>query len=219
MIATYSFADRWKLALKSRHFRIQFIVSLVVLATIAFLIPYFFLYIQQRNGIVLNDPLLKLLHPVDVSSVTFTVIYGALLLSIIHLSFSPERLLLMIEAYCILTFLRVICIALVPLNNPEGLIVLRDPFVNRIGYEGNVITKDLFFSGHVSTIFLLYLIVVSRMLKIILLLAMILIASLILIQHVHYTIDILAAPIFSWVAVRITKFIFKPDEISFETMN
>jgi hypothetical protein len=215
MIPNQSFIERWKVALKNRQFRIQLTISIVVLATIAFFIPYFFVYIQQRDGMVLNDPLVNLIHPLDVSSFTFAVIYGALLVSIIHLSFFPGRFLLMIQSYCVLTFFRVICIALVPLNNPVGLIVLQDPFVNMIGYEGNVITKDLFFSGHVSTIFLLYLTAASRVLKMILLLAMVTVASLILVQHVHYTIDLLVAPLFSWLAVRTSKFLFMKNEIKF----
>jgi len=43
-----------------------------------------------------------------------------------------------------------------PLDAPERLILLNDPFVQFIG-SGEALTKDLFFSGHTATLFLLFL--------------------------------------------------------------
>jgi PAP2 superfamily C-terminal len=209
MIAADSPIMKWSSTWKKQSFIVQFVLTVLVLIFIVVTIPYFFDYVQHRNGKILNDPLLNLITPVNLSPVTFTLIYSSLLISIIYLFFHPERLLLLIQSYCLLTLFRVICMWLVALDNPPGLIVLQDPFTVMVGYGGTVITKDLFFSGHVSTMFLLFLSVDQVLLKKILLTSTLLIASFILIQHVHYTIDVLAAPFFSWLSVRTIQRIFK----------
>jgi hypothetical protein len=206
---TTSFVGKWKNAWGSRRFRIQWLSALAVLLCIALIIPHFFNYIQQRDGKVLHDPLLNLIPPHDLSIFTFSFIYGSILISIIVLAFSPQLLLIFLQAYCLTTILRMISIFLFPLNNPEGLIVLRDPFVNMIGYDGRVITKDLFFSGHVSTLFLLFLVVPNKTMRIVLLIVTIIVATLILVQHVHYTIDVVLAPVFSWLSVKIVRTVFR----------
>lgn len=202
-----SYLQRWKIAFNIQRFRLHFIATLLFLTGILFFIPYCFNYIQNRNGVVLNDYLLDSVGPMDVSWITFTLIYACLLSALVSLSFFPERLLLMVQAYCVLTVLRVMSMLLIPLNEPAGIIILKDPVIDMIGYDGKIITKDLFFSGHVSTVFLLYLSVINRRLKTVLLIAMVLIAGLILVQHVHYTVDILAAPLFSFIAFRTASWI------------
>ena len=202
MNGQHPYKQRWTHAWNQPIFRIQFAITIAFLLCMLFFIPYFFNYIQLRNGKQLNDPLLNLVGPVDVSWITFTFIYVSLLAALISLSYSPQRLLMMMQAYCIVTFLRLLSILVVSLNEPAGIIVLNDPLVAIIGYNGKVITKDLFFSGHVSTTFLLYLCVGNRQLKVMLLFATLIIACLILIQHVHYTIDVIVAPLFAFIAFR-----------------
>jgi len=160
--------------------------------------PHFFLFIQERTGRVLYDPLLQLLPPRNLSPLTFTMIYSAIIVAIISFSFYPQVLLRALQSYCLLTVARVVCNWLVPLNDPPGLILLTDPFVDAIGYGGKIITKDLFFSGHTSTMFLLFLAAPNRPLKIFFLFITIGVATCLLIQHVHYTVDVVVAPVFAW---------------------
>jgi len=198
--------ETWQQAWKNKSFRIQFLLTLAFLGCIGIFIPHFFEFIQQRNGKVLNDPLLRLLAPKDFSLLTFILIYSGMIVSLAGLLSYPELLLRTIQAYCLLTLMRIACISLVPLNEPPGMILLSDPFVGVIGYGGKVITKDLFFSGHTSTLTLLILSVSQKWLKIVLCCITITVASLILIQHVHYMIDVLAAPLFAaiswWICFR-----------------
>ncbi len=194
----------WREALQRNSYRIQFLVTVAALLFIAVLIPQFFLYIQERGGYVLNDPVLNLLTPAQNFSVLiFTLIYSALITAIISFSIYPLVLLRAMQAYCLLTTLRVLSVLLIPLNDPPGIIVLNDPFVQILSYGGKAITKDLFFSGHVSTLFLLFLAAPKRWLKYFFLIITLIVATCILIQHVHYTIDVLAAPVFSWICYKI----------------
>jgi membrane-associated phospholipid phosphatase len=82
------------------------------------------------------------------------------------------------------------------------MILLNDPFVQFFG-SGDVLTKDLFFSGHTATLFLLFLISEKKYLKIIFLLCTILVGIAVLLQHVHYTIDVLAAPFFAYASYKL----------------
>jgi hypothetical protein len=87
---------------------------------------------------------------------------------------------------------RFISITLVPLDPPVGLVELSDP-INQIFYGHVTIVKDLFFSGHTATLMLILLSLEKKTDKLIALIAMITLMVLLLFQHVHYTIDILAA--------------------------
>lgn len=91
------------------------------------------------------------------------------------------------------------------LEAPEGIIPLHDPLVDVIAYGGNVFNKDLFFSGHVATLALFVWLEERPMFKSILLMNTILVAGLILLQRVHYTMDVLAAPFITYLSVRIAK--------------
>lgn len=92
--------------------------------------------------------------------------------------------------------------SLIPLNAPDGLIVLKDPLVQFVG-DGAAPTKDLFFSGHTSTMFLLYLVTNVKWLKTTLLVFTLLVASCVIWQHVHYVIDVVVAPFVSYGAYRL----------------
>jgi hypothetical protein len=94
----------------------------------------------------------------------------------------------------------------VALNPPEGLVDLHDPIAELFIYGENLaITKDLFFSGHTATmVFVCYFLPRPIERKIAVMLTTVL-GCLLLIQHVHYSLDILAAPIATWIAIRISK--------------
>jgi hypothetical protein len=193
----------WQEAWQERNFRIQLMASFGVLLLIALLLPHFFIFIQARDGYTMHDPVLQLLVPKNFSLLIFTLIYSALITALISFSFYPMLLLRGLQAYCLLLLVRTLCIWLVPLNDPPGMIVLNDPFVGYIGYGGKPISKDLFFSGHTSTLFLFFLAAPNRGLRIFFLIITLVVASCILLQHVHYTIDVIAAPFFSWICYRI----------------
>ena len=91
------------------------------------------------------------------------------------------------------------------LEAPEGIIPLHDPLVDVIAYGGNTFNKDLFFSGHVATLALFVGLEQRPMFKAILMMNTILVAGLILLQRVHYTMDVLAALFITYLSVRIAK--------------
>lgn len=195
---------RWRSALQDKRFRAKILIAGILLALCAYMAPIFFQFIQQREGIVLNDYLLNTLPAYDLSVWIFILLYILILSAVLSLARNPTLFLLALEGYIILTVLRFISIFLVPLNPPRQLIELIDPFVQRFLYQQSV-TKDLFFSGHTSLLILLVLMVPSHRFRLVLLAGTFVVAGLLLIQHAHYTIDILLAPLFAWLALALAK--------------
>ncbi|ACU04456.1 MULTISPECIES: phosphatase PAP2-related protein [Pedobacter] len=187
----------WQIAWDYQAFRIKFIVGMLILIAILIFIPHFFLRIEAREGNVLNDLVLANLPAIDVSAYIFIILYAMIGLFLYRMSKNTLMCLTALWAFIFLCAARIITITLVPLNPPVGIINLADP-CSIFFYRSNVITKDLFFSGHTATMFLGALCLEKRNDKVIAFIATIIIAGLLLIQHVHYTIDIMAAPIFTW---------------------
>jgi hypothetical protein len=179
--------------------RVQYAVTLPTLALVLFCLSRFLQYAEQRQGVVLPDPLLALLQPHDLTWVTFGLIYGSLFVALYALLQNPGQLLVAIHAYIVLIVFRIAVMFAAPLEHPQGMILLRDPLVEQFG-PARVLTKDLFFSGHTATLFLLGLTATHPKIKGILLFSTLLVGFFVLWQHVHYTVDVLAALAFAYCA-------------------
>jgi hypothetical protein len=199
-----SIIKAWKTALQVKSFLVKSIISGALLVLCAIVAPIFFQFIQKRDGYILNDYLLNLLPTVDLSYGVFILLYLLIFVAVGYLLSRPQLFLVTLQAYIILTIFRFITIFFIPLDPPSSIIELNDPFVQYFFYQQSV-TKDLFFSGHTSLLLLLTLSVQSARLKAILFAGSCLVAIMLLFQHAHYTIDILAAPFFSWLAFALAK--------------
>ncbi len=165
-------------------------------------VPHFFLYIQQRPGPVLPDPLLDLLPRYDVATPVFVLMYGGVVAAVGWLTRHPHLFLRGLWAYLLLLVLRMASIWLLPLAPPVLMLPMPDPFLAKIFHTAasEAITKDLFFSGHTSTLALLALAVRGRWWRTGLWAATVAVGLLVLVQRVHYSYDVLAAPLFAWFA-------------------
>ncbi len=201
-------AQSWDEAWDNRVFRIKTISASILLVITLAIFPLFFSIIEKRIGLQLNDYLLQRLPAADVSVTTFIVIWSVTILLLVRCVQRADIFLLMLWAFLFLCLSRILTITLVPLSPPEGLIPLKDPLTS-IFYGGTdkFITKDLFYSGHTSIQFLIFLVLKKKADKIIALLASIAVGMLVLIQHVHYTIDVLAAFVFTYIIYRIAKLV------------
>lgn len=187
----------WQIAWDYQAFRIKFILGMILLVAILIFIPHFFSHTEAREGIVLNDRLLAYIPAKDVSLLIFLVLYAMIGLLLYRMSRNTIMCLTALWSFIFVCLARIITITLVPLDPPVDIINLADP-CSIFFYHSNVITKDLFFSGHTATAFLAVLCMERKNDKILAVIATLTIAVLLLIQHVHYTADILAAPIFTW---------------------
>jgi hypothetical protein len=196
----------WKNAMADSFFKKRLQLGLIIWIAILFAFPFFFNYIENRNGIRLNDYIINNMPTYDLSIPTFIIIWSMFLLLLKRAIYQPELLLLFLWGFIFLSISRFISIYLVPLSPPEQLISLRDPITNIFyGKNHGFITKDLFYSGHTSTQFLMCLCFTKRSDKLLALISTILVGLFVLIQHVHYSIDVLAAPIFTYVVYLLSK--------------
>lgn len=197
----------WKVAFAKTHFRNRFFVSISLLVVILICFAWLLAYIETRQGHTFYDPILNFIKPRDVSDFIFFATYSTALIGLIYSFLSPYKFLHLIQMYGSLTVLRIITLFFVPLEPPTALIPLHDGFLNNTFYAGSENLKDLFFSGHAATLFLFYFFTQNKFLKYIFLVAAIAVSIGVLVQHVHYSYDVIAAPIFAYIAFRfITKF-------------
>ncbi len=202
----------WKKFFKNKKNKVEFLLTIVLLAVVLISFSQFLLFVEDRTGAILSDPILNLFSPIDLTWLIFALIYLSLLLAIVELVKEPERFLLALQCYGLMVILRFIAMYLMPLEAPSTLLPLNDPFVQLFG-EGNILEKDLFFSGHTATLFLLFLMIKKRNLKIIFLIFTLIVGISVILQHVHYTIDVFVAPFFAYTSYRII-LLFKEKEVT-----
>jgi hypothetical protein len=194
----------WKSFLKNKKNLAEFIITMIILTVILIFFPQFLNFIEQREGAVLSDPLLKGFHPIDLTWLTFALIYISLILFLISNIKDPQKVMVALQSYGLMVIFRSIAMYLTPFEAPGTLLVLDDPFVQLFG-KGDILTKDLFFSGHTGTLFLLFLLAQNKILKSFFLISTIMVGTAVLLQHVHYAIDVFVAPFVAFGAYKIIK--------------
>jgi hypothetical protein len=189
--------ENWATATSEKVFLFCFIIGWMICGAIIVSLPAFYRFIEARNGTVLNDFLLNIITPINVSLPIFIIIWGMVALGFVRSLFTPHIFLNYMMGFIFVTFFRTICLSLISLDPPVGIIELKDPFTD-VFYGGVFITKDLFFSGHTATLVLLSLALEKKRDKMLGIIAAVLVGILLLVQHVHYTLDVIAAPFFTW---------------------
>lgn len=186
----------WKQSIRNRNFIFLLLFAILGLTVLSIVLNPFFQYINNRTGIVLNDPILNLLTPKDLSAYLFPIINLSILLVILNVYKKPISFLRFALTIVLVYTTRIVAMYLVPLDPPEGCIVLFDPFISASVYGGEAIVKDLFFSGHTAIMLTLLLVAENKYLKYALMFFLPVVMLMLLIQHAHYTIDLIAALIF-----------------------
>jgi hypothetical protein len=209
-----SLKNNWKATWASTSQRSLMLTGSAVVAIILSGMPFFFQHIERRPGVQLHDIVLSQLQPHDVSSYIFMVIWSMALLSLIRAIKTPTIYVHYVWLYIVVCITRMLTITLVPLAAPAGLVELVDPLTG-VFYGHTVITKDLFYSGHTASLISMYFCLPKKGDKMLALLATLVVGCLLLVQHVHYTIDVLAAPIFVYLLNRVLKStIFADDKLN-----
>lgn len=202
----------WKGALSNPHFRWQFLFSLFFLFAVMQHNIHFLNIWEMREGIRLHDPVLHLLPPRDFSSVIFFFTYAAVLFATVTVFSNPGLFVRALQAYSIITMLRTASIYFFPLNTPEGFIPLTDPVIDFFLNKHTIVTKDLFFSGHTATLAFMFFVVQNRYVKVFCFIAMLIAPFLLMWQHVHYTVDVMFAPIVAYSSMRLVDWVNQHHE-------
>lgn len=195
----------WKNVRSDRQLLVRFAVATIGLAVALVAYTQFLTRIEQRQGVAFLDPLHVLFAPVDLTWVTFSMVYGAVLGAGIVLLREPLALLWAMQAYTMHALLRMTMMWALPLDPPITMIPLVDPVVSAVTSGGAPLTRDLFYSGHVGTLVVLSMVVPQRWARRALAILTTLVGIAVILQHVHYTVDVLVAPFVATIAARITR--------------
>jgi hypothetical protein len=183
----------WKHAWTFPAFRIQAIITMVIAFSFTIVFNKFFDFVESRQGTFLNDYILDQIPPYNVAWIVFFFLYSGIIFGLYYHMSHPKTILIMFQTYILVTLLRICSITLFPLEPPAGYLPLREPFVQLFTSGGKIISKDLFFSGHMSTILSLFFASHRKYVRTFLLFCSLMVGMMVLVQHVHYTIDVIFA--------------------------
>ncbi|HLC84079.1 MAG TPA: phosphatase PAP2-related protein [Bacteroidia bacterium] len=197
--------NAWQLYFSRPNKRAIFLFTLGILAITLISFVYFLTFNENRIGYVFDDPILNLFEPIAISEITFFITYFFAIYGIIISFREPALFVSLLQAYTIMTLLRMFCLYVVPLEAPVSIIPLKDTFLQSTFYSGRENLKDLFFSGHAATIFLFAFAFRKKGTKWLFFIGACAVGVLVVIQHVHFSIDVIAAPVFAFIAISIQK--------------
>jgi hypothetical protein len=186
-------AIAWREAWSHKSFRVQALVTLCAVLSFTFIFKYFFDFVEARSGSSLNDYVLGLFPSYNVSWIVFFFLYSGIFIGLWYHRAHPKTILIAFQTYVLVTLVRLGTITLFPLEPPAGYLPLREPFVQLFTSGGRIISKDLFFSGHMSTILSLYFASHRKYVRTFLFFCSCMIGVMVLVQHVHYTVDVIVA--------------------------
>lgn len=193
-----SLVNEWRSNLMDKTFRWKLLIVPGLFVLYSALTQRLSNFIESRKGIQLDDKLLSFFPTNDFSTFIFILLYSSLLLLIVTHLHKPKVIMRLVEMHFLVAVVRQICILLVALEPPTGIIVLRDVFLENTVYPHNTpLTKDLFFSGHVASIWIYFLCAQHKYLKSTFFVATLLMSFMILSMRVHYSYDVLGAFFFT----------------------
>jgi len=195
----------WQSYLSQKNRGIIVFGSLACLGITMIVFTHFLAYNERRTGFAFNDPVLNLFKPISVSFITLIVTYSLSLFAVVLALFSPKLFVQLAQSFTFILLLRMICMMLVPFEPPRLIIPLQDAFLNSSFYSGRPNLRDLFFSGHTASMCLFAFCFTNKKLKWLFATGAVAVGTLVILQHVHYSIDVIAAPVFVYIAVWLQK--------------
>ena len=191
----------WREWLKSARGRGIILFSLATLLSMVLFMPLYYRHVLgPKVGILLDDPVLNLFTPVDWSTAVFFILTVALVQTVLMYINKPAILWTGILTYCVVNILRVFTMYAITLEPPADMILLIDPISASLVYPEQAFAKDLFFSGHVSTMMAMVFVERNRAWYLVKILGTALMALFLAWQHVHYSVDLIVAPVVTYVS-------------------
>ena len=192
--------EAWRNLQKKPTYLVVFLIGLALfLSSLQLTIQYVPLF-ETREGFVPYDPFMTYLPAMDVSPYIFFLLYGSIAFAAFFFVQDPRMLLTFAFSFGFMYYIRALCITLVPLNEPTALIPLSDPFIEKLGVYQAFIKRDLFFSGHFASVFIPYLILRKTRFRWVFLASTIAIGVLVMLQHIHYSYDVIGAVVFTYLS-------------------
>jgi hypothetical protein len=180
--------EDWKLEILDHKYKILLAILFMALALAALVMSSN--YVDELNSISVQDLILDLLPTVDLSPI---FVWGLLIVVVVYLAypliFKPKKFHYALGMLSLFLLIRSAFVILTHLKAPAGAVHVTGPgFMQVLSYS-----NDLFFSGHTGIPFLGFLVFDEPKIKYFMLVASIILAIIVLLMHVHYSIDVASA--------------------------
>jgi membrane-associated phospholipid phosphatase len=202
----------YKAYFSDKTYALSFFTGLALLG--AGLVVQFFAnnYVTESISEPVTDIILSNTRVYDVEII---FVWGAILLFFIsvflglkHLKYAP----FMMKSVALFTLIRSLFVSLTHISPFPTRAIISSEFFNKDVFNGIFTGNDLFFSGHTGIPFLLALMFWEhKKLRILFLSLSLVFGVVVLLGHLHYSIDVLSAFFITFSIFHICKYIFKKD--------
>lgn len=202
----------YKIHFSDKSFLISFLGGLLLLGIS--LVAQFFTsdYVNSLPSAPVTDLILSNIRVYDVGGI---FVYGSVLLLFVGLFVGlkrPNYMPFAMKSLALFTLIRSFFVILTHISAFPTRVTINSSFFNNEFFSGIFTGNDLFFSGHTGLPFLLALIFWdNKKLRFIFLGFSFLFAVVVLLGHIHYSIDVLSAYFITYGIFQICKFLFKKD--------
>ncbi|MBI5753816.1 hypothetical protein HZA40_01585 [Candidatus Peregrinibacteria bacterium] len=213
----FRFRHHWKVLLSDHTFKVSFFVGVCFL-TLAYVVDYAAAFYKEgQTYISVGDLLLDHIPTFNLEFLFTWGMYGLTALIFIYpIFFKPELTPFAIKTYAFLLYIRSGSILLTNLGPPHGFFF--DSFAIGKDVIADVFFRnDLFFSGHTAFPFLAFLLYRDSWIKWVFLAGSLVEATTVLLMHVHYSIDVVAAFFFAYGTYALSRRFFHPLNQRFVT--
>ncbi len=181
-----------------------------LILTVSLVIQYYTSnYVTRSISAPVTDIILSNTRVYDVGGI---FVYGALFLTLVAFvagTIKINRAPFIIKSIAVFTFVRSVFVSLTHISPFPTRALISSPFFQRAWFNGIFTGNDLFFSGHTGVPFLLALIFwENKPLRFTFLGFSLVFALIVLLGHLHYSIDVLSAYFITYTIFHICKFLF-----------
>lgn len=204
--------ESYKTYFTDKNFLISFFGGLAIL--LVSLIARFFIsgYVNNLPNTPVADLILSNIRVFDVGGIfvygSVALLFLALFVGLRYINCMP----FMMKSVALFTMIRSVFVILTHISAFPTHITIDSSFFNQAIFDGIFTGNDLFFSGHTGLPFLLALMFwENKNLKVLFLGFSVLFAIVVLLGHIHYSIDVLSAFFITYGIFQICKLLFKKE--------
>jgi len=180
----------------------------IILLTVSFVINFYAgIYATKQASNAVTDIILSNIGPfkVDAFFIYGPVVFYAFILTLCFLK--PERIPFIGKSIALFILIRSIFITLTHIGPFMTQAPIDSMLINKFSFGG-----DLFFSGHTGLPFLMALLFWENLrLRILFIASSVFFGIIVLMGHIHYSIDVLSAFFITYTIFHIAEYLFKKD--------
>jgi hypothetical protein len=213
------FITKYKLCFSSKHFVLSFMLALFMFISTLIISVYAVEYATASASSSVTDLVLSNIGPYDVDGIFVNGAIIMVLFIIFVCVWEPRRVPFVVKTISIFIVIRSVFIisthiGLFPTHaviDPSSQNVIEDIIGTKL-YSSFFLGDDSFFSGHTGLPFLLaFLYWDKKWLRTIFMTLSVMFGIVVLLGHLHYTIDVLSAFFISYGIYRMARILFKRD--------